>query len=138
MAPARPASAHLKTRAHHQAARNNRPGEWTCDDVEAARLQANQTHRPRGHRGPTPEELWDTRYRVTAANRQDLARAVARLVPIARHTLKLPLYGPLDRWQHAAVNRFAISRALVELGILKIRRKRITPRLSKKKRAGIS
>jgi hypothetical protein len=28
----------LKTRAHHESARNDRPGEWTCDDVEAARI----------------------------------------------------------------------------------------------------
>jgi hypothetical protein len=128
----------LKTRAHHQAARNNRPGEWTCDDVEAARLQANQTHRPRGHRGPTPQELWEQRPQVTAHQRQELRRAVARLETTARLALKLPLRGTLDRWQRAAVNRFAISRALVELGFLKVRRMRITPRISKRKRARIS
>ncbi len=38
----------LKVRAHHESARNGRPGEWTCDDVEVARLQANETARPWG------------------------------------------------------------------------------------------
>ena len=32
----------LKSRAHHKLARNDRPGEWTCDNVEAARVMANE------------------------------------------------------------------------------------------------
>jgi hypothetical protein len=32
----------LQTRAHCEAARRDRPGEWTCDDVLAAQLSANQ------------------------------------------------------------------------------------------------
>jgi hypothetical protein len=31
----------LQTRAHCEAARHDRPGEWTCDDVYAAGLLAN-------------------------------------------------------------------------------------------------
>ena len=33
----------MKARTHHQATRLGRAGEWTCDDAEAARQQANQT-----------------------------------------------------------------------------------------------
>ena len=46
----------LMTRANHESFRNDRPGEWTCDDIEGARLMANQTARPQGHMGPTPDE----------------------------------------------------------------------------------
>jgi len=44
----------IKTRTHHIAALHGRPGEWTCDDVEAARLLANATARPNGRLAPTP------------------------------------------------------------------------------------
>jgi hypothetical protein len=46
----------LKTRTHHEAARNDRPGEWTCDDVEGARMMDNETGRPWGVNGLTPKE----------------------------------------------------------------------------------
>ena len=45
----------MKTRTHHESARRVRPAEWTCDDAEAARMQANQTARPWVLREPTPE-----------------------------------------------------------------------------------
>src|SRR5262249_5982351 len=32
----------MKTRTHHEATRRGMPGQWSSDDVEAARLQANQ------------------------------------------------------------------------------------------------
>jgi len=48
----------LKTHAHHHAARHGRPGEWTCDDVETARLLANATARPWGFNAPTPQVAW--------------------------------------------------------------------------------
>ncbi len=46
-------------------ARNNRPGEWACDDVEAARLRANELSRLHGLRGPTPDEVWNNRDPIT-------------------------------------------------------------------------
>ena len=51
----------MKTRTHHQATRRGRAGEWTCEDLEAARQEANETARPWGHRGPTPGEIWGRR-----------------------------------------------------------------------------
>mgnify|MGYP001144907076 CR=1 FL=1 len=51
----------MRTRTHHQAARHGHAGEWTCNDVEAARLEANETARPWGHHGPTPDEVWQGR-----------------------------------------------------------------------------
>ena len=60
----------------HQAARQGRPGCWTCDDLEAARWFANQVHRPWGHRGPTPREVWDQRLPITATERAAFGRSL--------------------------------------------------------------
>jgi hypothetical protein len=81
----------LKTRAEHEAAWNGRPGEWTGDDVEAARMQANELSRPRGHkpacrdatcrgagRGSTPDQAWAGRARVTAEEHKAFKEAVAK------------------------------------------------------------
>ena len=47
----------LQTYTHHEAARNDRPGLWTCDDVEAGRRRANELSRPFGPKGPSPNDL---------------------------------------------------------------------------------
>jgi hypothetical protein len=47
----------MKTRTHYQSALRGCPGEWSCDDVEAARLQANHTARPWGPGESVPEEV---------------------------------------------------------------------------------
>src|SRR5262249_5290781 len=44
-----------------RALRRGRPGEWTWEDVEGARREANAQGRPQGRRGPTPEEAWAVR-----------------------------------------------------------------------------
>lgn len=52
--------------------------------LEAARLQANLTARPcpqartGGDRGPTPQEVWDRRFPITADQRQAFLQCVAR------------------------------------------------------------
>ena len=91
----------LKTRAHHESARNNRPGEWTCDDVEGARLQANETARPL------------------------FGETVRRMEKQARKDLVLPPEGPLGPRDAAQVRRIGITRALVAHGYLFFRRRRI-------------
>ncbi len=131
----------LKTEAHWEAARNDRVGEWTCDDVEGARLRANQTHKPRGFDQPTPQAAWQAREPVTELARRQLAQTVNALKPIAAEELEvrlLPGMEKADRMHYNAVNRLAISRALVALGILRIRRRRITPRITRKNKANIS
>jgi hypothetical protein len=117
----------LKTRAEHQAMRNGRPGEWTCDDVEAARLQANELSRPKGAKGPTPDQGWQARTRVTAEERQAFRNAVATNLAeelAQRATLFGPSFDPEGR---VAAQRVSIVRALVALGYLKVRRRRIPP-----------
>jgi hypothetical protein len=68
----------MKTRTHHRAARAGRAGQWACDDAEAARLEANQTARPWGPGGPTPQEVWQGRRPIRAEERAAFAATVRR------------------------------------------------------------
>ena len=69
----------LKTRAHLIAARHNRPGRLTCDDLEGAVLLANRTLRPWGKDGPTPEERWQRREPIAGSEREAFAASEKRL-----------------------------------------------------------
>jgi len=131
----------LQTAIHIEAARWDRPGEWTCDDVEKARLVANAEHHPWGLAQPTPDQAWASRSPISEELRQALAATVNQLIPAARLKLKLDLslgWDQLDRWKQGAVLRIAIGRALVVHGLLRIRRTRITQPLSIKKVSGIT
>jgi len=128
----------IRPRAQHESIRNNRPGEWTCDDVEGARCQANQTARPLGHLLPTPDFLWQNRHSPSPATRASFRRAVAQLLPQAKLEAKPKDRASLTKYQRAAAHRLAISRALVDLGFLRIRRKRFSPPISSQKLANIS
>ena len=116
----------LKTRAHHESARNDRPGEWTSDDVEAARLMANETSRPGGFHAPTPNDQWRIRMLLSPKERE---RFRASLEMLREETRKefgcLPGIDPVSGTR-AAIDRRAITRALVAHGILKLRGRRIT------------
>jgi transposase InsO family protein len=109
----------MKARTHHRAASGGRPGEWTCDDAEVARQEANQTARPWGVNGPTPEEAWQGRVPITAAEREAFAETARRLEGEARQEQGHPPAGPLGPAAQAAVNRAALRRALVAHGLLR-------------------
>ena len=109
----------MKTRTHHEAARQGAPAEWTCDDAEAARMQANQTARPWGLREPTPEQAWQRRRPIRASDRVAFGAAVRRLEEESRQeTVEGPEMGEVAR------RRIAVARALVEQGLLAYRRER--------------
>ena len=74
----------LKVRTHYQAARQGRPGAWTCADTEAARQQANEWGRPWGALGPTPAQRWAQRRRWTAAERDVFQTTLRRLEETAK------------------------------------------------------
>jgi len=112
----------LKTRAQHLAAAAGRFTCWTCDDVEAARLEANSQSRPCGRYGPTPDQLWPPRAPISLPERTAFRQAVARAHEAA--TLLGPGVptAPLNATQRATLARRAIRRALVECGYLLTRR----------------
>lgn len=125
----------IKVRCEQRAARYGRPGYWTCDDVEAARQQANTTGRPRGPLQPTPEEAWSAREPIEPELRERLAASVERHLADVREELGLGRTpsnaATIDRREERSHRRDAIERALRELDLLRYRRGRITPRISR-------
>jgi transposase InsO family protein len=126
----------LKTRSEQQAARHGRPGQWTWDDVEAARWEANATARPHGPSGPTPDSAWDHRSRITPEERT-LFRAEVERQRQAVDAQGGPEANPQTDLSERARDRQAIRRALEGLGYLTYTRRRIPLPIRKKKVAGI-
>jgi transposase InsO family protein len=120
----------LKTRTERHARCAGHPGYWTCDDVAAAKSEANATTRP-GETGPTPNELWDARRRNTAQERGLFQSALQR---------RRDQIGPkedLSSKEERRMQREAIRRALVEHGILLYSRRRIPLPITNQKTANI-
>jgi len=118
----------FQTRAHHEAARHGHAGQWNCDDVEAARLQANELARPWGHNQPTPDIAFVERDPITAQDRSAFAISVQQLEAQERQQRQQQLLEgmPLGPKEIVSCRRVAISRALVAHGLLSFRRRRIT------------
>jgi transposase InsO family protein len=127
----------LKTRTERQAARAGHPGEWNSDDVAAAQAEANALARPHGPSESTPEEVWQARRRLTAAERVLFGETVARLRDEERAREGLATEGSPNPAQARRAERAAISRALVEHGLLLFSRRRITLPIRKQKAANI-
>jgi transposase InsO family protein len=127
----------LTSRTEQAAARRGYPGAWTWDDTATARLEANATARPRGPRGPCPDELWSARTPLGSAERQVFQQTVA----YRREEIEKVSGGPLSTKNQAkddrAIDRQAIGRALVEHGYLRYTRRRIYPPIRRQKTAGI-
>jgi transposase InsO family protein len=128
----------LKTRTHIEAARQDRPGQWTCDDVEKARRQANEHGRPRGFEGASPCQMWYERERVYDNERSDFQEKIRVLEAQARAERGVLPGSPLPPREQDNVDRVAISRACVASGYLFFRRRRIPLRISDLKKAVIS
>jgi len=99
-----------------------RTGAWTSDDVEAARLQANQCVRVRGPSGPSPDDLWRSRSPVLPAERAAFQATYRHREARARAEAGTPLDLFLNRAEQAIIDRAAIPAALVQHGYLEIRR----------------
>ncbi len=123
----------LKSRADHLAARAGRPGEWSAEDLEAARRMANETARPWGAHGPTPQEVWATRQPIHEEQRRAFLAEYRQQEATARTEMSCEQGVALDRRQQDAVNRVAIRRTLVASGILQCQRRVITPPIPPRK-----
>jgi transposase InsO family protein len=110
----------LKTYTYHEAARHDRPAEWTCDDVEAGRLRANMCARPLGRGGPSAERHWMRRSAITNEERAGLLECLEK----ERGERQ---WEELEGEARADAERKAIAAALVACGYLLIRRRVISP-----------
>ena len=128
----------MKRRTRAAAAVSGRLGKWTSDDMEAARLQANQTARPWGVLGETPDEAWDRGESIPQAERDKFAGVVSKWQERARTKAAGTSETSLNRSQRSRMDRWAIVEALKECRYLLIRRKVISPPIKTKKVAGIA
>jgi putative transposase len=103
------------------------PGRWTGKDLQRARTIRNRLGRPWGHRGPTPEQVWQTRQPITASQRSRLTTTVERYRQEERIRRGIPDEAVLDGAAQASVDRVAISRGLKQHGYLSLTRKLVTP-----------
>ena len=128
----------LEVRAFYESARHDRPGQWTSDDVAAARRQANATVRRFGPTSPTPDEAWQARAPIT-----DLDSYLFRLA-YDRERLRVCAERnhapsePQSHWLRASIDRVALSHALIERGLLLVRSRRVTPPISLRSASRIS
>lgn len=114
----------MRVRTHHHSVGRGFPGDWTWDDAEAARLDANGTARPWGSSGPTPDEAWRRRTPVSSDEREVLAETIRTAEAEARQAQGYSSTAALDRIAQAALSRVAIRTALVTLGLLRLDRAR--------------
>lgn len=128
----------IKTRTHHEAARHGRPYRWTCDDIEAARRQANEVARPWGWRGPTRCEIFASRRPVPAEVRRAFHNSYGAFELAEREARDLSEAAELDHFEQASIDRVAIGRALTKHNILEFRRRRISLPFNSHSRARIS
>jgi Integrase core domain len=128
----------LKTRTHWQACQAGHAGIWTSADVEAAREQANELARPWGAHGGSPEQVWQARAAVGAAERASFGASVAALEQQERCSRGLAPEQELGHTEEAAVKREAIRRALVAHGLLLLTRRRIPLPILRRKPARIT
>lgn len=127
----------LKTRTHLHAARYGHPDWWTCDDAEAARLEANALARPWGANNPTPDQAWSQRTLLATEERTAFQATVERLEQEERKVEGIPPDRTLEHYKQTAVDREAIRRALVAHGFLLFTRRRVPLPIKLKKVAKI-
>ena len=116
----------LKTRTEAAAQETGHPGCWTRTDLAAAQHQANVNVPPKGPRAQqSPADLWTQRPRVHRQERALFQEAVTRCRAEAQQ--EEPWLGkePPQVMSQRALDRKAISRALVERGYLLFKRRRI-------------
>ncbi len=116
----------LKTRIIYHAAKHGMLGAWTSDDVEAARLQGNCATWPWGSCGLTPQETWEHRSPITPERRSEFRSTVAQKALELRQRFFLEGEN-LDPRPAAAIRRAAIRAALESLGLLTVRKRRVSP-----------
>jgi hypothetical protein len=109
--------------------------QWLASDLEAARRIANQTTRPWGHEGSTPEQAWEGREPPSDEQRAELLRSLVEQREHSAEQLGIDLTKALNHADRARLDRHALLKVLTQLGYLTLRRgqrmtkkpKRVTP-----------
>lgn len=114
----------IKHLAHDLACRNGRPGQWTMDDLEGARLLANRRTVDRTQTR-SPEQRFAGRLPITDADRDKIADVVRTARTFRCAQLAIAPEEQSRSITADALERQAIADALLGLGILTIRSCRV-------------
>jgi transposase InsO family protein len=117
----------MKLITRHVAERAGRGGWWHSQDLEEARLIANQTRRLWGASGPNPNQKWDARNRPSLDERQNMWQEIERHRAQLREASEIGPQAILSHYAQAEIDRDAASPVLAELGYYHVRRRRYTP-----------
>lgn len=119
----------IKTRAHHIAAAHDRVDDWCCDDLEAARIMANELVRPGRYGGVSPQTAWDGKTAITEEERESFKKRLqnfreAGLIQLGE---QISSDATNRQWEDALAKceRDAVRRTLESSGLLVERRKRV-------------
>ena len=117
----------IKVRAGRIAAAAGRAGAWTSDDVEQARLQANQLAAPGGPEDLGRETLWRSRPPISGEERVVFQAAFQAELARLREAPGTHQSVLLDRAGRDSLARRALVSVLTRHGYLVIRRGRVRP-----------
>lgn len=125
----------LKARVHLIATSAGRTHEWTCDHVERARVELNNTPR---RCAVSAEDRWSVRRPISARERDELWQLYRCHQAAEREARGIALDAQLARLQQSSVDRSAIARACTEVGLVRFRTRRIHPPIRGRKARRIS
>ena len=132
------ANGSMKRRTLRRAQLRDSTSAWTDLDLEESRVEANTTTRPWGVRGPVPETRWQERTAVSDELREAFRTRCAQLRDALIIEEGLSAEQLARENTRRCVQRLAVSRALVEHGLLLVRRRVIRPPIKVIKTAAIS
>ena len=127
----------LKRETELEAYRRGHAGEWTGEDLEAARALVNASRRPGNRGGASPEAVWEGRRPPSRSEREAFGRAVQEAEEVDRGQGGLEPREYQDHYEQAALYRRVLTQVLVECGLLTITRRRIPQKFFGQKVANI-
>lgn len=113
----------LKDTAADVATLAGEPGAPTSEHLQKAVRILNATPRGRALDALSPQDLWESRPPITDSLRDELQWLVQHHQQGRREQLHLAPCAELDHAAQASIDRYAISEALCQLELLKIRRR---------------
>ena len=128
----------LETGAFWHAAREGHPEAWTQDDLAYAKLRANDTPRCDVAYRETPDHYFQRRVAISEEERREFQACYEKHEKSGRAERGYFESMELSVQQQAAVDRVALSKALLDTGCLEFRRRRITPPIFARKAGRIS
>ena len=126
----------MEIRTRWEAVRNGRWIDWNWEDMERARIQANQTQRGIGF--PAPEEVWNNRPAISPEFREAFRSTVREEEIKERMERGIQPEAELEPDEQSSIDRVSIRRALVAHVILRFRKRDVPLPIKKIFRAKIS